>query len=158
MEQSKQHYLHIKRTFNLLTPQPLVQVKIPTFTEHIHPETGETIYIDKTTNRQTKDKRFITVDTKKELEEAILERNKEHLRQAKPIPWKKSNLKYVNLSNEYWIDPKVHLQETIEAQTIINLMKRDWHNNHIWDCEISFEEFIEGFEQWNECTSMSPSG
>ena len=29
---------------------------------------------------------------------------------------------------------------------------------HKWDCEITFEEFVEGFEKWDERTSTSPSG
>ena len=54
MERKKQHFLHIKRTFNAAVKNPLVQVKIPTFTEHIHPETGQIMYIDNNTNQQIK--------------------------------------------------------------------------------------------------------
>ena len=70
----------------------------------------------------------------------------------------KSNLKLVNSSNKYWIDPTIHLQETIKAQTIINIMKQDRQHHHAWDCKISFKDFIEGFEKWDERTSTSPSG
>ena len=158
MERTKQSYQQIRKVFNTSSPQPLVKIKIPTFTEHIHPETGDIIYVDKKTHTQIKKKKFTIVDTKNALEEALIKRNKKHLRQAKSTPWKKSNLRNVTSSNEYWIEPKIQLQETIEAQTIINLMKRDRQKNYTWDCEISFEEFIEGFERWNERTSTSPSG
>ena len=58
MEKQKYNYTQIRRVFNPSTCQPLVKVKIPMFTEHIHPHTGEIIYIDKTTNQQIHKKKI----------------------------------------------------------------------------------------------------
>ena len=52
MEKKKHNYQQLKRTFKNTIHQPLVKVKIPTFTEHIHPDIGEIIYLDKITNKQ----------------------------------------------------------------------------------------------------------
>ena len=72
----------------------MIIVKILTFTEHINPSTGKTILLGKTIRNQIYIKIFCTVDKKLELENAIIEQNRQNLQQAKkthhkkPLIWK----------------------------------------------------------------------
>ena len=83
----------IKNTLSRGMTQTLSRIQITKEKAYINPENGKTIYIDTTTNRQVEKPTIITIDSKRELEQAILERNKKHLSKAKATPWHRLPLK-----------------------------------------------------------------
>ena len=92
------------RIRKLITPniyQSLLKVEIIKESIHLDPNSGKTIYIDPITNQSVQDPTVITIDTKEELEKAILQRNKRHFAQAKNTPWNQEPLNYIGEHNGY---------------------------------------------------------
>ena len=58
----------------------------------------------------------------------------------------------------YKVSHQTSIQENIEAQIVTNTMKKDTYKNNSQNCTNTFEDFIEGFEKQDECTSASTSG
>lgn len=100
----------------------LLKVELINESVHLEPNNGNTnIRVDKP--------KTTTTDTKKELEEAILQRNKRHFAQAKDTLWNKPPLNYIGKHNRYNLfktkdnkDIKLPPNAFIETKTILELL------------------------------------
>ena len=158
-------HANIRKVLSPYSQQMLTKVKIIKETVHLNPSTGETIYIDPQSNKQSKTPTFVTIDSKQELEKAILNRNKKHCAQAKHTPWNTFPLNQIGSSNNY--NPFVNANKEeiqlppksfIETKLILELLRdEDKLRYPKWSPKISFDDFISGFIHWKEKTSTSPS-
>jgi ribonuclease HI len=98
-------------------------------------------------------------DTQK-VEEILLERNREHFRQAAGTPFTEEMLKMIPFTADSEVAEKVLSGEdiegtTLEATQILKSCRRKVEE----ECEeINTEEIRNGFRRWDERTSTSPSG
>ena len=153
----------LKKKFSNFSNVPLTKVKIMKETVHIHPQSGKEIFVDPTTNNIVTEPTFIIVDTKKELEKAILERNQKHFKQAKHTPWFDAPLNEIGSDNDYDLhrnamcEPIELDRDTfVETKELLSLLKTEaTRNKTSWSGSISFEQFITGFLHWDEGTSTS---
>ena len=101
-----------------------------------------------------------------QIEQRLLERNRQHFAQAKGTPFTTSPLyslfgwhgtgKYADkvLNGKLDIDA---LDTTQATKSILRRLKRDENQQEI-DTYVSGEDFYQGFKNWREDTSTSPSG
>ena len=133
---------------------------------HIDPNSGDTIYIDPETNRRVLAPTVLTIDTKKELEQQILDRNRNHFAQAKNTPWHQPPLNNIGRHNNFNLfkikdKATIELPENtfMETKLILEMLQAEQLNNKLkWSSTITFEDFISGLEHWAEKTSTSRSG
>jgi hypothetical protein len=86
-----QMYGRIRASIRPTQSAPLTKVELVEESKHVHPTTGERVTLRK----------VLTVDTKRELETAIIARNKRHFPQATGTPWTQFPLKHVGSNNGY---------------------------------------------------------
>jgi hypothetical protein len=148
-----------QRIARAIKPQPsssLTKVEIVHTAAHLHPVTGKVV--ETTTVK--------TVDTRKALEAAIIERNKRHFAQADGTPFTKLPLSKISSENGYNVFedaagheillPEDSFVETKMVMELLQARQRDPGTK--WFEGVSFDEFISGLLHWNERTSTSPSG
>ena len=148
------------------TSQTLTRVQITKEIAHINPHNGKTIYLDLVTNHQVTEPTLITIDTREELKEAILNRNQQHLSKTRNTPWHQEPLKHINSENNYNASYTANTGDCysidessfIETKTILEIIREEQTKQHSrWQGSISFEDFIDALDHWKESTSTSPS-
>jgi hypothetical protein len=130
-------------------------VKLVTSREFIHPATGARHTITEQT----------TINTRKELEAAIIQRNRRHFAQSQGTPFTKPPLQFINSENGFNVyrdadDHEVVLPDVtfIETATVIDILKERAHNPTTeWSPDVDFDDFISRLLHWRESTSTSPS-
>jgi hypothetical protein len=145
----------IARTLRPAASSTLTKVELVTSREHIHPDTGARHTITKTA----------TIDTRQELEDAIIRRNRRHFAQSEGTPFTRPPLKFINSDNGFNVyrdsnDQDVVLPDDafIETTTVIEILKERAHNPTTeWSPDVDFDDFISGLLHWRESTSTSPS-
>jgi hypothetical protein len=123
--------------------------------EHIHPVTGKRhTFTDLT-----------TVDIRKELETAIINRNQRHFAQAEGTPITVPPLRFINSDSEFNVykdvaDNDVVLPDIafIETTTVLDILKERAKNPTTeWEPKLDFNHFLSSLLHWRETTSTSPS-
>jgi hypothetical protein len=133
----------------------LTKVELVTSREFIHPATGA---------RHTITEKA-TIDTRKELEDAIIKRNRCHFAQSQGTPFTKPPLQFIISDNSFNVyrdaeDHDVVLLDDafIKTTTVIDILKERAHNPTTeWSPDVDFSDFISGLLHWRESTSTSPS-
>jgi hypothetical protein len=149
-------YGRIRASIKPTQSAPLTKVELVEESEHIHPITGKRVKIRK----------VLTVDTKRELEAAIIARNKRHFAQATGTPWTQFPLKLIGSNNGYNVfrddaGNDITLPETalLETTTVLEILRERLDDpTPKWSDELTFDQFISAFLHWRESTSTSPSG
>ena len=106
------------------------------------------------------------VDTRQELEAAIIERNQRHFGQANGTPFTRAPFSRIGRDNEYNVyiyaagnEIQVPEDAFLETKTVLEILReRHDANPDRWSDYVSFDEFISGLLHWSEKTSTSPSG
>jgi hypothetical protein len=148
-------FARITRTLTPAVSFTLTKVELVTSREHIHPATGARHTITKTA----------TIDTHRELEDAIIRWNRRHFAQSEGTPFTRPPLKFINSDNGFNVyrdsnDQNVVLPDDafIETTTVIEILKERAHNPTTeWSPDVDFDNFISGLLHWRESTSTSPS-
>jgi hypothetical protein len=151
-----QRFRRIARAIKPTTKAALTKVEITTECNHLHPKTGKVVTI----------KTIKTVDTRKALETAIIQHNKQHFAQAQGTPFTCEPFSRIGRSNGYDVytdqdGHKIQVPEDsfIETKTVLQLLReRQREPGPRWSEEVSFNQFISDFLHWREKTSTSPSG
>jgi hypothetical protein len=151
-----QRFRRIARAIKPTTKGALTKVDITTECTHLHPKTSKVVTL----------KTIKTVDTRKALETAIIERNKRHFAQAQGTPFTCEPFSRIGRSNGYDVytdkdghEIQVPEDSFIETKTVLQLLReRQCEPGPRWSEEVSFDEFISCFLHWREQTSTSPSG
>jgi hypothetical protein len=134
----------------------LIKVELVNKTAHVHPNTGA-----RTTFRKVQ-----TIDTKKALEAAIIERNQRHFAQAEGTPFTRSPLNLIASENGFNIftddaGETITLPDAafIETQTGIDIL-RERSQKHCpeWSPTVTFDDFVSALLHWREDMATSPSG
>jgi hypothetical protein len=156
---SKKVYSRIARAVKEFSSQSLTKVEIVRESTHLDPTTGALVTLQAGRT---------VVDTRKELETAILARNQAHFAQAKTdrTPWTERPLSLIGTSNNFSLyqDPTGHNIELPadtfpETSLVLQILKDEAAANHPgWSSQVSFQDFISGILHWKESTSTSPSG
>jgi hypothetical protein len=134
----------------------LTKVELVDETEHVNPATGA-----RTTIRKVQ-----TIDTKKELEAAIIERNQRHFAQAEGTPFTRSPLNLIASANGFntfkdvtGADITLPDSAFIETQTVLDILReRSQDPCPEWSPTVTFDDFINALLHWREETATSPSG
>jgi hypothetical protein len=134
----------------------LTKVEIITECTHIHPKICKVVTL----------KTIKTVDTRKALETAIIERNKRHFAQAQGTPFTCEPFSRICRSNGYDVysdkdghEIQIPEDSFIETKTVLELLRACHRQPGLrWSDDVSFDEFISGFLHWREQTLTSPSG
>jgi hypothetical protein len=124
--------------------------------EYVHPRTGERHSINMTTH----------IDVHKELEAAIITRNKRHFAQVQGTPFTQPPLQHLHSNNEFNVckdadDNDIVLPTTafVETATVLEILRERADNPTTkWSPKLDFDDFIRAFIHWKETTSTSPSG
>jgi hypothetical protein len=149
-------YRHIRASLKPTASAPLTKVELISETDHVHPTTGKTVTLRNT----------LTVDTKRELEAAIITRNQTYFAQATGTRWTRSPLKHIGSHNGFNVfhdddGNDIVLPESafLETRTVLDILRKRLDDPAPkWSPDISFDEFISAFLHWRESTSTSPSG
>jgi hypothetical protein len=130
-------FANIKYAITPTTHKPLSKVHVTTKTSTIHPDTGllvEASHVE-------------VVDTRIELEQNIIARNKKHFAQAEGTPFTKAPLNLMTATDVHdYFNDNGELQEALYDPPP-NI-----------DATVSFEDFVTSFLKWNDNTSTSPFG
>jgi hypothetical protein len=150
-------FQRIRRSVKPVSQPALTKVEIVHTTSLLDPETGEAI-VTKTVQ---------VVDTRAELEAAIIDRNKRHFSQASNTPFAQPPLHCIGSDNKFNIyedaaGSKILLPPPAfpETQLVMAvLQERAEQRKPSWPAIVDFEEdFIPALLHWRERTSTSPSG
>jgi hypothetical protein len=150
-------FQRIRRSVKPVSQPALIKVEIVHTTSLLDPTTGEAIV----------SKIVQVVDTRAELEAAIIARNKRHFSQASNTPFAQPPLQCIGSDNAFNIyedaaGSKILLPPTAfpETQLVMDILQeRAEQRKPSWSAIIDFEEdFIPALLHWRERTSTSPSG
>eukprot|EP00980_Cylindrotheca_fusiformis_P019786 scaffold6934_cov100-Cylindrotheca_fusiformis.AAC.3 len=103
----------------------------------------------------------VTVDTRAELEHALLQRNQErHFSQAEGTPFTRQPFSNVNSDNQFRLPTPLPPGLFHETQAVVDILQDATHNPpQEWSKAVTFQQFLqEGLKAWRESTSTSPSG
>eukprot|EP00980_Cylindrotheca_fusiformis_P031801 scaffold26994_cov313-Cylindrotheca_fusiformis.AAC.1 len=148
---SKKTFRKIQHTFQAKQTQPLTAVRVTSQTMNgpIDPETGVPQPQTSTT----------TIDTKAELEKALLARNRQHFAQAEGTPFTRPPLSAANSDNGLPLARQLPPGTFSETTAVIDILREAAnHQPTEWSEEVTFQQFLQGFRTWRESTSTSPSG
>jgi hypothetical protein len=149
-------FSRIKSAVKPLSSAALTKVELVEESFHVHPVSGTEV---KLLNVQT-------IDTKRELEAAIIARNKRHFAQAIGTPFTQTPRSHIGSSNGYNIfqdgtgtDIVLPDSSFIETQTVLDIL-RDRSNSPPppWSAEVTFDDFASALLHRRESTATSPSG
>jgi hypothetical protein len=114
-------YRRIRASIRPTQTAPLTKVELVEESKHVHPITGERVKLRK----------VLTVNTKRELETAIIARNKRHFAQATGTPWTQFPLKLIGSNNGYNVfqdddGNDLQLSDTafLEPKTVLEILQQ----------------------------------
>jgi endonuclease/exonuclease/phosphatase family metal-dependent hydrolase len=153
---SRQQFHKIRNALDPQTHQTLTKILVTKTEVYLNPRSGEQLHRETTA----------LVDTRAELEAAILSRNQQHFAQAQGTPFTILPLKALGSHQDFDVLqtpdgepvtlPPGSFQETTTVLAILHEASN--HPPPSWVATISFDDFIKGFLKWKESTSTSPSG
>jgi hypothetical protein len=156
---SKKVYSRIARAVKDSCNQTLTKVEITRDSTHLDPANGNSVTLRNGTT---------IVDTRKELEAAILVRNKVHFAQAHTdqTPWTHRPLTLISTHNHFNLyedangnDIELPADSSVETLLVVQILKEETADAHPgWSNQVSFQDVILGILHWKESTSTSPSG
>jgi hypothetical protein len=153
---SRQQYNKIRNIMDPVQPQSLTKILVTQTEAYLNPR-GSGVVERETT---------ALVDTRAELEAAILSRNQQHFAKANGTPFTMPPLNTLGSSQDFDIlNPADGNPLTLppgsfkETETVIQILIEAANTPppH-WTAEVSFDDFIKGLLRWRESTSTSPSG
>jgi hypothetical protein len=139
-----------------LSSAALTKVQLANESMHVHPITGQEVKLQQVQ----------TIDTKLELEAAIIEQNKHHFAQAQGTSFTQPPLSHIGSSNGYNIfhgdagnDIVLPNSALVETQIVLDILRdRSKLPPPSWSAAVSFDEFVSALLHWRESTVTSPSG
>jgi hypothetical protein len=148
-------FARIARTLKPNTSPALTKVELTLNREYVHPNTGQRHCL--TTTK--------TIDVRKELEAAIIERNQRHFAQAEGTPFTQPPLQHINSDTGFNVykdadDNDIVLPDTalVETATVLDILRERAQNPVTkWSPDLDFEDFISSLLHWRESTATSPS-
>jgi hypothetical protein len=154
---SRQQFRKIRNVMEPDTQQALTKILVSRTESFLHPRIGG-LQVDRETTA--------LVDTRAELEAAILSRNQKHFAKAQGTPFTLPPLNAMGSHQHFDIlhandgQPPVlppgSFRETAEVLAILTEAAN--HPPPNWSATILFDDFIKGLLRWRESTSTSPSG
>jgi endonuclease/exonuclease/phosphatase family metal-dependent hydrolase len=153
---SRQQFHKIRYALDPPNHQTLTKILVTKTEVYVNPRSGGHL------ERET----TALVDTRAELEAAILSRNQKHFAKAKGTPFTVLPLTHLGSHQDFDMQqtpdddpltlPPGSFSETATVMTILN--EASLHPPPHWPAAITFDDFIKGFLKWKESTSTSPSG
>jgi hypothetical protein len=153
---SRQQFIKIRNIMEPTNQQSLTKILVSRTEVFLHPRTRQQV------NRET----TALVDTRAELEAAILSRNQQHFAKAQGTPFTIPPLNEMGSHQHFDVLqatadqpfdlPPGSFKETAEVLAVL----RDAANHPPppWTGTINLDDFIKGLLRWRESTSTSPSG
>jgi hypothetical protein len=149
-------FARIARTLKPNKLPALTKVETVFTREYVHPRTGQRHSIHTTT----------TIGVRKELEAAIITRNKRHFAQAQGTPFTQPPFQHLHSDNGFNVykdanNNNIVLPTTVsvETATVLEILRERADNPMTkWSPKLDFDDFISALLHWKETTSTSPSG
>eukprot|EP00980_Cylindrotheca_fusiformis_P029612 scaffold23609_cov122-Cylindrotheca_fusiformis.AAC.1 len=147
---SKHRFHKIQRVFNPKSQQALMAVQVTQQVQTTDPISGQQTW------RQTD----MVIDSRKELEEALLQRNQRHFAAAEGTPFTCPPLSEGNSENHFSLPAQLPDGAFPETQAVVDILQSCAHSPPpSWSDQVLFAQFLqEGLNKWRESTATSPSG
>ena len=155
---SRKRFRTIRNVMEPSQPQALTKIIVTRTEQHINP-LSEGPLLER--------ERTAMIDTRAELEAAILERNRLHFAKAQGTPFTIPPLSSLRSDTNFKTNSDSHQQLPMtlppgtfqETSMVVDILADTAQNPPPgWSDSIHFEDFIKGLLKWREATSTSPSG